>query len=153
MQVTTTATRSPGDQVALQRGTASVQELRDRCRLLEEGIVYFLETPHGTIDAFNVEMDRLRELAAGFDRFVVIVDLAQASRPKPELIEHIVKCIGSIGIHWCAIRPGSRSLMRSVIQFVGARMTAIRSRLTMHESLEEAHLAAREILAKAARAQ
>lgn len=141
-------TRDPDQRIPTQRGTVSVGELQARCRVVEPGVVYFLEIPNGTVEAFEVSMETLRDLAKDFERFVVLVDLTEASRPRPDLIEYIIRCIQTVGIHWCAIKPGNR-FMRSVIQFVVARMAGVRSRVTLHESMDDALAAARTALKNA----
>lgn len=139
------ADRSPDEMIPTQRGSISVADLRSRCRVLEPGVLYFLEIPQGTVPAFDVEMATLRELGKDFESFVVVVDLTEATRPRPELIEHILQCIQTVGIHWCVVKPGN-VFMRSVIRFVVGRMASIRSRMSMHESIEEAVRQARKKL-------
>ncbi|MCA9619340.1 MAG: hypothetical protein KC731_09960 [Myxococcales bacterium] len=120
-------------------------ELRERVRVVEPGIVYFLELPGGRVENFQATLEIVEELAAPFDRYVVILDLAEASRPSPAVVEAVLDAGKRLGIQWCVVQSSSR-LMKAVVQFVTRRT---QSPYSLHDSVEEAVSAARAVLAAA----
>ncbi|MCA9624608.1 MAG: hypothetical protein KC731_36540 [Myxococcales bacterium] len=127
-------------------GELTHAQLRERVRVMEPGIVYFRELPGGDCDNFEAMLGIVRELGEPMGTFVVIIDLGDATRPSPALLEKLLEATRTIGIRWCAVQSTSR-LMKAVVEFVLRRMLRNKPH-TVHSSLEEALVEARRALAE-----
>jgi len=121
----------------------SIEELHDRVEVVEPGIVLFREPPGGDVDNFRVIVARVAELGAPFGDFVVLIDLADATRPGPKLVEELLEVARTVGIHWCAIGSPNR-FMQAVARFVMSRLVKLPA--TYHASYEDALEHARDVL-------
>jgi hypothetical protein len=65
---------------ALGAGSYTVRQLHARITILEPRIVVWQEIPDGTVETLAIMGQRMEELGQGFDRFCLLVDLADAKR-------------------------------------------------------------------------
>ena len=69
----------------------TVGSLRERCSVLEPGVILVREAPRSNADVFLTFMAAARDLGAPFDQFVIVNDLTDAkTRPKGEHLAAIL---------------------------------------------------------------
>jgi hypothetical protein len=140
--------RLPDDVIDTEGGPATVTWLRERCSVLETGVVLIREAPHSNAEIFEVLLERARELGEPFGRFAIVNDLSEAkTRPRRQHLDAMVRALNGVGVHWAIVQPGSL-FMRTVLRFVLARVSRHRDRASVHESMAAAVTAARAALAK-----
>ncbi|MCA9625778.1 MAG: hypothetical protein KC731_42440 [Myxococcales bacterium] len=122
-------------------------ELRARVSVLEPGVVMVREIPEATADTFRFEMEVARELGRAFSEYVLIIDLAEATRPRPDVIEEIIEGNRDVGVQWCVVQNTSR-IMAAVTRFVLSKLAGsrIKTKTTVHTSLDDALNEARGVL-------
>jgi hypothetical protein len=140
--------RDPAQRVSTATGTISVGELEARCSVIEPGIVLLREVPQNTSDTYAVMIRRCRELGEAFERWVLVVDLTDATeRPKGRYLEAIKECFSGPKpiLHLATTQPGS-AFLRAVAGFVLARAS---KNTSAHPTLDAAVTAARKVLIQA----
>lgn len=138
----------PADEDTIYRtpaGDFTLAQLRERVEVPAPGIVLFRELAGGDRGNFMKMIELVKERGEPMGDFVVIIDLADATRPGPGLLEYLFEAMRTVGIHWCAVQTGNR-IMRHVVQFVIRRATK-GSSTTVHNSRQEAIDTAKTILA------
>lgn len=141
-------TPDSNERVPTSNGSMSVGELEARCSVVEPGIVVLREVPNNTGETYEVMLRRSLELGADFEKFVLVVDLTEATeRPKGRYLELIRSCFDGPKppLHLATSQPG-KPFLRAVVAFVLARISKYTS---AHQSYDSAVAAARQVLAQA----
>jgi len=66
-----------------------IAAIRDRVSLFADGILRFREVPVPTPFAIDVAFDRIHELVASMERYHLLLDLTEASRPSAAVRAHL----------------------------------------------------------------
>jgi hypothetical protein len=139
----------PNEDIAAHEGTLRVEAIKDRCRLVEPGIVLVQHPPESNAAVFDVQMRAVLDIAEPFKRYVIVNDLAELShRPKGEHFEAIVHAVNTMSLHWAIVQPRS-AFLRIVARFLLARVTRAGVGWSVHDSIDSAVAAARDELVKA----
>jgi len=121
------------------------EALAARCEVVEDGIVRMREVPGGKATTFGELLAIANDLGKPFGEWVVIIDLAEATRPSPRLIEGMPRFFRSGAKHYIVHLHTSNRVMVGVGDFVMRRLPNFP--VTIRNTAEDALAAARQALA------
>jgi len=121
------------------------EALAERCEVIEDGIVGFREVPGGKAKPFAELIDICNELGRPFGEWVIILDLADATRPTPGLVESMPRLFRTGAKHWVVHLHVKNKIMVGVGDFLMRRFShlPVAVRNTREEAIEAARLALR----------
>ena len=136
--------RNPTDELVRKDGSRiTLQEIFERVKVIEPGIIHFHEVGHATPEALAVFGEQIHHMSSDFDRFVLIVDLTDSTYPDSDYREVLVEWMRAQRcFHQCFVPPegtAQRVTLRFMVDRAGISMT-------YHSNLEEAIEHAREAL-------
>lgn len=97
--------------------------LRERVSIYSKDTLLWHEVPKPTIWQLTILGERLAELTHGFGKFYLVIDLTEAERPKPE----IINCLRNImqefdGLGHVAVYTGKNFMLNIAAKFVLERL-------------------------------
>jgi hypothetical protein len=123
--------------------TISWQELRDRVKVVEPGIVKFLEPAAGSAAALAVIGELLQLEGKKFGNYVMVGDLTEANLPSAEYREVIVEWMKAQPcVHTCYVQPAG-IVPRVALRFMMGRAGVA---ATVHKNMDEALTKARSFV-------
>lgn len=124
--------------------TITVGEIYDHVTSPERGIIHFREIMYGTAEALIWYGKKIDQLAADFDKCVLLVDLSDATHPSATYREAIVEWMKKQpSFHQCFVQPHG-TVQRVALRFMLGRAGI---NVTVHKSVPAAIETAREKLA------